>query len=445
MPYTQTSFLQLKSLLAQRLSDSGFVFWSSAELGLNIQLSLRLWNSLTGYYKTRWTFNPSSGNFYDLPSISGSPLAYTLKDQDLISWMEFYLLEPQTVVWDGSWLGTSMFSLADLEDALEKRLNEFLFMTGAIITHPTPIPGVTTGRLPLDQSIIDIRRAEWQPYSQPSAHYPIENTDPLEMQNLIPSWSYNPARPQGYMLYPTPLLTLQLAPVPNVNGILDLLTINSHAPLDSTGSGTLLSMFQDLLPYIFFGSMATLLSQVGPSYDPERAAYCEQRWQEGVALVTQRIFTSVFYGELQGIPIPLRSTYDLDFLTPNWTVGTERPSQIAMQGLNMLALAPAPDAGPYSILLDLVQPAPVPVANSDLVQLGREEIQTILDEAEHLSMFKRGGNEFLSTTPLHQSFLSSAMEYNDRLRAEAKNFKFLQQQATEEENDRPRRVKQEEI
>lgn len=412
---------------------------------MNLQLSLRLWNSLTSYYRTRWTFQPPATNFIDLPSIAGSALSYTITDRDVISWLEYFLMEPQTTAWGDPWAGTAMFTMTDLIDALEKRINQFLLETGCVVSQPDPITGVTTGRVPLQDNIIDVRRVEWQPYPSPLTHFPLEKSDTNELQNLIPNWSYSPARPQVYTLYPTPLLTMQLGPIPNTNGSLDMLVIKAHNPLIPGFTATTLTIFQDLIPYLLFGAMSTLLSQAGPAYDADRAAYCEERYKEGVALVKQRIFTTVFYGELNGIPIPLRSTYDLDFLTPNWTVGTGRPTQMAMEGLNMLVLSPAPDNGTYNVLLDLVQPTPVPVTDDAEVQIGREELNTILDEAEHLSMFKRGGNEFMSTLPLHQAFLQSATEYNDRLRAEAKNFKFLQEQATEEENDRPRRVSREEI
>lgn len=448
MPYSYITFLQLKQLLAGRLSDPFNQFWSAPELEVNLQLSLRLWNSLTSYYRTRWTFNPASGaNFIDLPSVSGSALSYTITDRDAISWLEYFLMEPQTVVWGDPWSGTAMFTMNDLIDALEKRINQFFLETGAVVSQPdiNPITGVTTGRVPLDDNTIDVRRVEWQPYASPTTHFPLEKSDTNELQNLIPNWSYSPARPQVYTLYPTPLLTMQLGPIPNTNGSLDMLVIKAHPALTPGLVETTLSIFQDLIPYLVFGAMSTLLNQAGPAYDSDRAAYCEERYKEGVALVKQRIFTTIFYGELNGIPIPLRSTYDLDFLTPNWTVGTGRPTQMALEGLNMLVLSPAPDTSGYSVLLDLVQPAPVPTTDDALVQLGREELNTILDEAEHLSMFKRGGNEFMSTITLHQAFLQSATEYNDRLRAEAKNFKFLQEQATEEENDRPRRVSREEI
>lgn len=446
MAYSYISFLELKQLLAARLSDTFNVFWSGDELGTNLQLSLRLWNSLTSYYRTRWTFSPTAGaNFTDLPSVAGSPLTYTITSFNLINWLEYFLMEPLTTVWTDPWSGTAMFSMNDLVNALEKRLNQFLLETGCAITQPSSILGVTTGRVPLDETTIDVRRVEWQPYATPLAHFPLEKSDTNELQNLIPSWSYNPSRPQVYTLYPTPLLTMQLGPVPNTNGSLNMLVVKSHTDLHPIDQPIPITIFQDLVPYIVFGALATLLNQAGPAYDADRAAYCQSRWEEGVTLVTHRLFTTVFYGELNGVPIPLRSTYDLDMLTPNWTVGTGTPSRLAMEGLNMMVLSPAPDANPYSVLLDLVQPAPIPVADADLVQIGREELNTILDEAEHLSMFKRGGNEFLSTIPLHQSFLHTAMEYNDRLRAEAKNFKFLQEQATEEDNDRPRRVSREEI
>jgi hypothetical protein len=41
--------------------------------------------------------------------------------------------------------------------------------------------------------------------------------------------------------------------------------------------------------------------------------------------------------------------------------------------------------------------------------------EAILDEAQHIAMFKCGGAEFLATIPMHQRYLSLAALYSSRI------------------------------
>jgi hypothetical protein len=106
----------------------------------------------------------------------------------------------------------------------------------------------------------------------------------------------------------------------------------------------------------------------------------------------------------------------------------------------MVAIAPPPDAsGPYSVRLDVVRNAVVPVADGDFIQLGREYASPVLDEAFHIAMFKSGGSEFADTVPLHQSFIRAAANYNERLKALSIYLNPIQSQSTEETKVRARR------
>jgi hypothetical protein len=95
--------------------------------------------------------------------------------------------------------------------------------------------------------------------------------------------------------------------------------------------------------------------------------------------------------------------------------------------------------GPYSFRADVVRNAVVPLLDGDFVQIGREWIDTIIDEAFHIALFKSGGSEFADTVPLHQSFVKAAASYNDKLKAMSVYLNAIQAQSTEETKLRPRR------
>ena len=70
-----------------------------------------------------------------------------------------------------------------------------------------------------------------------------------------------------------------------------------------------------------------------------------------------------------------------------------------------------------SITVDVVRNAPVPIADGDFVQLGREELDAVLDYAAHLACFKMGGAEFQATMRGLANFRRLALVRNERLAA----------------------------
>ena len=49
------------------------------------------------------------------------------------------------------------------------------------------------------------------------------------------------------------------------------------------------------------------------------------------------------------------------------------------------------------------------------IQLSRDVLDVILDEAQHLAQFRHGGKEFQESIALHQNFIRAAVETNSRL------------------------------
>ena len=57
----------------------------------------------------------------------------------------------------------------------------------------------------------------------------------------------------------------------------------------------------------------------------------------------------------------------------------------------------------------------MPATSGDFLQISRDDYDSVLDEAQHIAMFKIGGQEFLASLPLHAAFLKRAALYNSKL------------------------------
>jgi hypothetical protein len=409
----------MRQALAARLDDTGNVYWLDAENGLYCKEALRIWQSYTRYWLDSFPFNTAALSspvdaFYDLTQQSGTLIPFTLMDTDLESELCYNLIEAQPAA--GVWQGTDQFTIYDLTNALQRRRDQFLVETGMVLSRTlmTGIIPPVGGRIPLPDNVIDVRRAAWLD-TQSSLWNVMWKSDEFTRQALQYSWFTSPGIPSEWSVVATPPVTLQLMSPPLNPGTMELLTVNAGAPLNPA-VGVLLGIPDDFAWVIRFGALADLLSQDGQARDPSRAQYCEQRWQEGI--LAARAYTSVEIAFLDGAPVPVSPLFSLDTMQPTWQNYSGPPASFALAGWNLLALSPIPDNnGPYSVAIDLVRNAPVPSADGDFIQLGREELDAVLDEAEHLAAFKMGGAEFQATMKGHANFRRMALIRNQRLAA----------------------------
>lgn len=436
MAYTHTTLAQARSQLSARLQDSANVFFAAAEVGRYIKESLRTWQSLTGYWRAQDTLVTAAGTmYYDLTSLLAlSMRAFTLKDQDLITDMEYHLQEPATPT---VWSGTAQFLLQDFTDALQRRRNQFLVETGCHLTRSTlAMPAPPTGRVSLTDTMIDVRRAAW--YSAGNVFSHLWREDELAMTAFSPTWMGSTATPTSFSIIATPQVTLQVSPNPSAAGTLDLVTVNAGAALNPA-AGVLMGIPDDFCWVVKWGALADLLSKDGPAHDEHRAEYCEKRYQQGVELAN--LFTCIIQAEISGVPLVVNTLYDLDAFDQDWQNGTAAlPTDLAIAGLNLIVPYPKPD-GVYTLTFDLVRNAVVPSADADYLQVGREELEAILGYAEHLAMFKVAGAEFEATSHYWENMIRIASLHSERMSAASRYLETLKDQSRKEQYARPRVVK----
>lgn len=447
MAYTQTTRLELETALFQRLGDRVFFTLAGTypEARLYLNEALRVWNSLAYFSRARVVFQTVAGTAFYRITQSGivttpaNLLVPTMTDRDLVAEIMYHLLESQPLQPDPidttTWRGTDMFTLEAVLGALSRRRDQFLHET-AITLRRELIGGVISaeGRMDIPESMLDMRRVSWRAID--ATHFHLWRMDEWEAQAQLPTWAYNPETPPtGYSLILTPPVRIQIVPPPSAGGQLDTLSSRSGAEL--TG-GVLLGIPDDWAWAIKWGALADLLSAEGQGKDPDRSAYCEERFQQAVAVA--KLDPDILWAQINGIPMTLMALQDMDSGYPTWEDELGPPTDIAVER-DIVALRPVPD-GIYSITLDVLRPAPIPAADASAVQLGPEILDAIIDYAHHIASFKEGGAEFASTRPQLDNLVRLAADYNSKLSALAVFRGVLEDRSVREEERRPRRLQE---
>lgn len=414
MAYTHTTLAVAKTQLATRLGDPTKTFWVDAELGRYINEALRTFGAMSAFWRERAQFvTVAATPFYDLPTQFPTLLPRTLTDRDLILDLQYALIEtPDATLWNG----TDMFTLDELAKALERRRNQFLAETASVLTRTLPVIGAPAGgRFSLTDSVVDVRRLSL--LDPGGVHHHLWRTDEYAMTAFTQGqWAVTPVPPYAYSVLATRPLEVQIAPVPNDTYTADLVTVDSGATFAPATGATLVGVPDDLAWVLKWGVLADLLGKDGQARDPQRAQFAEQRYRQGVEAAN--MMATVVMAEINGVPLVMDSLHSLDAYRGEWQDTTGTPDTLAAAGLNLVALSPVPNAV-FSVTMDVIRNTPVPVLDADFLQIGREQLDSILDYAEHLAAFKMAGAEFAATVRQSNNFLLAAMQYNWRLAAAA--------------------------
>jgi len=429
--YSYIDLVTAKQQLANRLYDSSQQFWSSAELGVYVREALRTFNALTGYWRGDFLFSSQIGvPWYDMTNLAQMPNTlrpYTLLDTNLYTDIQYALLEPATGV--NPWTGvSSQFSANDLINAVQRRRDELISNSGCTMTRRL-VPAVN-GRIVLPDTVIDIRRMAYLPAQGPPSVVWADDTWSEQSFNrnytLAP-----PGTPSVYLLSAQPPISFDVDCPPGAAGQYELITVEA-GPALVAGTPQTLSVPDDWVHLIKWGALADLLSRDTNARDDQRAAYCEARYRMGLKALEDA--PALLAMRIGNVPLEVDSVRSADLYNTSWEGQTPAlPTAALHMGLNLIALAPMPDKGlsvygagaygagaysssvPYSLMATVVENAPVPILNGDPIQVGRDDLDVIIDYAQHLALFKTGGAEFARTMPLLKRFLTQASIYGLKL------------------------------
>lgn len=406
MALTAITRLAARTALAARLADTSYVRWTAAELNRYLAEALRTWNAYTASYRSRGVFALAAQEpFYDLPTVIPDVCGFTLTNHDLLTDLEYALLEPPT---PSTWTGSAQFTLDDLVGALTRRRDQFRWETSTVVTREIlPGPSVV-GRSELPARVLRLRRLAWR---GPSAIVtPLRLDDEWAADHYSPAWPQQPVPvPRAASVAATPPLRVQFLPPPLDAGMLDAIYVAPGASL-TAATATLLGVPDDWAWVIKWGALADLLSRDGLALDPARAAYCEARWQQGVDAATPA--RVVLSARINNIPCRVSSLADADNYSPLWQTVPGQPREVLTLGQTLLASWPPPgtpvSGGEWSVSLDVVARMPIPTHDVDHLPINLDVLDPLLDYAQHLALFKEGPAALATSEALVQRFLRAA-------------------------------------
>ena len=442
LPYAYITFIAARQQISNRLYDSTQQFWPPAEVGLYLIEALQTWNALTGYWRGDYNFPTVQGqNWYNLTTVANTLRPLTVTDASVYQFILQQLLEPATGP------VSVQYTTDDIYEAIARRRDELLSITGC--TQTRTLLGVAVGRTTLSDQVIDVRRIAYLPLLtnltgagyglgpyglgpygisiSPGNGQPLSNVlwadDTWGNQSFQPLYTITPAgtpgRPNTYMLSTQPPLSFDVDVPPAYGGSYEVISVNAGPALNPAvpvpGS---LSVPDDWVHVVKWGALADLFGRESNAEDPLRKQYCETRYRMGAAILAKSpALLAMRNGTVQ---LQIDSVREADLYRTTWQSESQgNPNLAIYAGLNLLALAPAPDAGPlgvpYSLTATVVENAPLPVVDTDLVQVARDDLDAVIDYAVHIAMLKTGGKEFSDSAQLLQRFMKQAALYNTKL------------------------------
>lgn len=427
--YNQITLIGLANALAQRLGDPNFVYWPGAELLNHITEALRVFQALTGWYRETGVLDVTSyglmGPYFDLSNgtyfpngsssfpITTGLLTYNVTDQDVLTEIAAALLEAPINYATGLWQGTEQFDAVQFYTALQNRIWRFLGDTGVYLKWINQNLGAG---FPLYSSrlynyTLDVRRANW--VDADGVRRIMNRVDAWDVRSYATS-SFSPTPyPKYYSFDPNTQPSINWYPPANDIGTFELLYVPSGPTVGGATPVPLVGCPDDYCWAIKYGAMADLLGQDAEVRDPDRAAYCEQRYQMGVELAKTAVAVQMVYQN--GAPLPIISSFEADHHARSWvnqSAGT--PRYAIVEGRCIIAFDKVPTS---NVAVDVIRNMPVPVSGEDQhVQCPNDALDSILDYSQHVASFKMGGYEFNATTRMFANFMMKAAQYNERIR-----------------------------
>jgi len=277
--YTEVTLQNLRERLAARLGDAANVFWLSSELDSYINEALLTWGAFSGYYTERFDVTLLAGQaIYDLPSLTGSPLAYTVLTNDLITSVKQILLEPAT---DGTFLDQyPSDQTTALKFAARSNYEQWLRDTGLITTYQE-LTGQEVVALP--ERNLEIRHAEWKAEPSPttSTHYYTELRE-TQSDQINYTFYFQNGQPRGFVSLTQPLNSVRLYPPPEDIGKLAI--FNLQLPTQDDLDMLAIPIPNTLGWVLKYSMLKDQFDFDGQCRDPYRAEYCDKRYEDALVL-----------------------------------------------------------------------------------------------------------------------------------------------------------------
>ena len=208
------------------------------------------------------------------------PLAtWHVTDAELVNSAAYKLLENGGVDAAGTF-STPMFTVGQFLHALNNRQQQFLDLTGSIVTRRSQPTTPQVPRYALPSDWIATRRVTYENID--GDKYALFRADTYGLDNGMSDWQYNFDAPTVFSESALPTQEIEILKAANDVGTVFLMFTALAAALD--GSGIPMAVPDEFTPYILYGALADLLNSDGDGKDLRRSIYCESRFQQGVEL-----------------------------------------------------------------------------------------------------------------------------------------------------------------
>jgi hypothetical protein len=107
---------------------------------------------------------------------------------------------------------------------------------------------------------------------------PLGPVDSFEGDLAVPGWEVTPGAPLAFADLDSEQRTVRLVPTPASAGLAELLYISTPPLTTGTAPGTKLPLADEFVSGVKYAALSTLLRKVGRLLDPERAEYCDRRY-----------------------------------------------------------------------------------------------------------------------------------------------------------------------
>ena len=411
-PYTWLPLSAAISAFSARLGNSALWSTNAGELQAYLTQALREWSSLTEQWTTDFTFNATaSQTWYNTSSLAGSPRLRTVTDASLYSMMQYMLLENPTGA--GTWTGTSQFTLADLQNALQRRTQEVIQAAGCNIAQLAPLnatPGTVTTLL--GDTVLEPRRIRFVPASGFGSPITLTREDAQAFEYFIPGYlgsGPSTTGPISWSVVTEPPLQFVVDQSPNVPGTYDVISLNS-GPTFAPPASTLLGVPDDWSPLPMWGALADVLAGESEKTDRQRAAYCLKRFTNGLDILRQSNW--IVMASINGVPCDTHSLHEHDLYSVEWQNNPSVWPAVVQAGMDMVGVCPV---AACSVGMTLVGNAPILDSTNTYLQVARDQWDVVLGYAQRLASFKLGNDGFASTQSLEDDFYRAAQATNKRL------------------------------
>lgn len=408
MNYEHTIREKFRSLIQHKLGDEG-VHWPISTLNSCIEEALLTFGALSGFWKEEIFINTQENKiFYDMfvdTQVGLEKIKPSIQYAKIFEWLNRDLLESIT-------FDQPLSEFLDLDfyiRSIESKYNLYQQLTNLVLkTTEFPI-AANIDKISLPTDLIDIIRVSF--IREDEFEIILDEADEQEIYlNSNSLEEFND--PLYYTNVYELTKTIKLSPTPANVGTLKIIYVEGIESIDIDNEEIVLNLPNNLLPYIKFGVLTDILSNEGPLNDPIRAAYCKQRWEEGILI--GRNYPSALIAKANGRQIGLDSLNNVDIYSDDVKVRTP-PTMLGFGGFNIFRTSEIPSAVEYSLGITTITNAKIPETDEDFIKVDLEYIDMLADYVVHLAKFRNGASEIAITNNLKDNFLKISVNHNRRL------------------------------